>query len=153
MQKYLDEHKAKDYSPASIRKAVIAIRSRKLPDPKQIPNVGSFFKNPIVSRTVLDSIKKQFSGLPSFPAAHDQIKLPAGWLIEHANLTGKQFKNVGLHKKNALVLVKTGNASFEDLLALKEMIIERVQSKFGITLEQEPETIDRSAAETGGKNP
>lgn len=141
LQRYLNQHSISDYSPASLRKAVISIRQAKLPDPKQIPNTGSFFKNPYISQAKFEQLRQQFPGIKGFPT-QDKVKVPAGWLIENAELAGVSFDNVGLHDNNALVLTSSGQATFQELLALKELIIDKVQSKFGIALEQEPQTID-----------
>ena len=141
LQKYLDEHNITDYSPANIRKAVIAIRQHKLPDPKLIPNTGSFFKNPIITKEAFAKLQQTYPHVKHFPA-DQHVKVPAGWLIENAELAGQQIANVGLHDKNALVLTSNGQATFQDLLALKELITDKVQQKFGVTLEQEPQIVD-----------
>lgn len=141
LQRYLDQYKITEVSPGTIRSAVIAIRQTKLPDPKQIPNVGSFFKNPLIPEKQFDELKQKFASIKAFPATDGKVKVPAGWLIENAGLQTDHFKNVGLHDKNSLVLVTHGQADFQELLALIELIIGAIQKKFGITLEQEPQII------------
>lgn len=121
----------------SIRQIIKEIRSVKLPDPNNIPNVGSFFKNPIVSTEVFEKIKERFPNIKSFPAANG-IKIPAGWLIENAGLKGKDFGKISTYKNNALVLVNDGGATFSDVLKTEEEIRLAVKGLFGIELEREP---------------
>ncbi|MFA5773373.1 MAG: FAD-binding protein [Candidatus Paceibacterota bacterium] len=144
VSKYFEEHKIENPNLKQIREAIIEIRKEKLPNPKEIPNVGSFFKNPIVSNSVADKIKADFPNAKFFPletTRQDLVKIPAGWLIENAGLKGKSFGNVSVYDKNALVLVNNGNATKEDLINARNEIIKIVEQKFGITLEQEPEII------------
>jgi UDP-N-acetylmuramate dehydrogenase len=124
-----------------IRQAIIEIRKEKLPNPNEIPNVGSFFKNPIVSSEIALNILLKFPNAKFFPIDEKFTKIPAGWLIENAGLKGKSFGNISVYDKNALVLVNNGNATKEDLLNAKNEIIRIVNEKFEITLEQEPEII------------
>ena len=98
-----------------VSNAVIAIRSSKLPDPKKIGNSGSFFKNPVIAKTQYNSLKENFASMPSYEISNDLVKVPAGWLIEHAGFKGKTFGNYGVHKNQALVLVNYGNAKGEDI--------------------------------------
>jgi len=120
-----------------ISNAVIAIRSSKLPDPKQIGNAGSFFKNPVVEVAVLDNIKKKYPDVPSYPAEPGKVKLAAGWLIERAGWKGFTEKNYGVHKLQALVLVNYGGATGKEIYDLSSQILEDVQRKFGVELERE----------------
>ena len=124
-----------------IRNAIIFIRSNKLPDPRVIPNVGSFFKNPIVGNDVAQKIKIDFPNIKFYPIDEDNIKIPAGWLIENSGLKGQSFGNVSIYNKNSLVLVNNGNANFGDVLKARDEITRIVKEKFEITLEQEPEII------------
>jgi UDP-N-acetylmuramate dehydrogenase len=124
-----------------IREAIISIRNEKLPNPKEIPNVGSFFKNPIVSNDIADKIKKEFKNAKFFPVDNNFTKIPAGWLIENAGLKGKSFGKVSVYDKNALVLVNSNNATCEDIISARDEIIKIVKDRFGIILEQEPEII------------
>ncbi len=116
--------------------AVIAIRQSKLPDPKEIGNAGSFFKNPVVEKSVLVSIQEKHENVPNYPAG-DKVKLAAGWLIEQAGWKGKTFDTFGVHKKQALVLVNYGGSKGQSILDLSTQIITDVKSKFGVELERE----------------
>lgn len=120
-----------------VSNAVIQIRSSKLPDPKEIGNAGSFFKNPVVEKNAIDKIASMYDQFPQYPAPNDKIKLAAGWLIEQAGWKGKTFETYGVHKNQALVLVNYGGSSGSQIYDLSEHIIQDVQSKFGITLERE----------------
>jgi UDP-N-acetylmuramate dehydrogenase len=133
--KKLDIHNP---SIKDISNAVIAIRTSKLPDPKTIGNAGSFFKNPVVSRAILNDIKKNYEDVPFYPTENDNsVKLPAGWLIEKAGWKGKTYANYGVHKMQALVLVNYGNAKGIEILELSTHIIDDIQDKFGVSLERE----------------
>ena len=125
----------------NIRSAIIYIRSQKLPDTRVAPNVGSFFKNPIVPGKVADQILKKFPKAKFFKVDNNLTKVPAGWLIENAGLKGKSFGNVSVYDKNAIVLVNNGNATKEDFMNAKNEITKIVEEKFGIKLEQEPEIV------------
>lgn len=141
LQKYLDENSITDYSPQAIRDAVTAIRAVKLPDPKQIANTGSFFKNPIVDSITANQILKLWPELPHFPARDGMVKLAAGWLIEQAGLKGYKAHGFKTYENNALVVVNESATTFADLQLFKNEIIDQVLDKFGVTLEQEPETL------------
>ena len=135
-----DQLKEKDItepSLADIRMVITEIRSNKLPDPWVIPNVGSFFKNPIVSRDVFEKIKNDFPNIKYFEALNG-VKIPAGWLIETAGLKGISFGPVGTYKNNAMVLVNNGDAGFGDIRNAEDKIRTAVKEKFGILLEREP---------------
>lgn len=120
-----------------VSNAVIAIRSSKLPDPKTIGNAGSFFKNPVIPMQQFESLKSQYSDIPSYPAGENQVKLAAGWLIERAGWKGKTFDRYGVHKLQALVLVNYGGATGNQVFNLSEQIITDIRQKFGVTLERE----------------
>jgi UDP-N-acetylmuramate dehydrogenase len=120
-----------------ISKAVIAIRQSKLPDPKEIGNCGSFFKNPIISIEHFNSLKTIFPDIPSYSVSENEIKVPAGWLIEKAGFKGKTFDNYGVHKKQALVLVNYGGAKGMDILKLARLIQKTVNRIFNIKIETE----------------
>lgn len=120
-----------------VSKAVCEIRQSKLPDPKEIGNAGSFFKNPIVPKSVLRDIQKEYSGIVFYEISDEEVKIPAGWLIEKAGWKGKRFGNFGVHAKQALVLVNYGGAKGSDIFDLSENIIVDIRQKFGITLERE----------------
>ena len=132
-----------DATPKIIFDTVCQIRRSKLPDPKKIPNVGSFFKNPIVTRQQADKLIATYPGLPTFPVAGGLIKLAAAWLIEHCGFKGKRQGKVGVHPMQALVLVNfEGNG--EDLLCLAEAIKSQVAEKFAVVLEVEPRIYGRT---------
>jgi len=120
-----------------ISDAVIAIRRSKLPDPKEIGNSGSFFKNPIVSTEHFNKLKTIFPDIPSYQISEKEIKVPAGWLIEKSGFKGKTFGNYGVHKKQALVLVNYGGAKGIDILNLARLIQKTVSRIFDIKIETE----------------
>ena len=119
-----------------VSEAVIAIRQSKLPDPKQIGNAGSFFKNPEISLEQLEGIKEKFPHVIAYPSPKG-AKLAAGWLIEQCGWKGYTEGNFGVHKLQALVLVNYGGASGQQIFELSNRIIAAVNDKFGITLERE----------------
>ena len=120
-----------------ISKAVISIRESKLPNPKEIGNSGSFFKNPIISKAHFEKLQCNFPDIPSYLVSPNEIKVPAGWLIEKAGFKGKTFKTYGVHKKQALVLVNYGNAKGSNILNLARLIQKTIQQIFGIEIETE----------------
>ena len=121
----------------SIAGAIIRIRNGKLPDPKKIGNAGSFFKNPVISITTFNELKKAFPGLIGFQINTGYTKLAAGWLIEQCGWKGYRKNEVGCYEKQALVLVNYGSAKGIDIFNLSEEIIYSVQEKFNILLERE----------------
>jgi len=125
-----------DPSIKDVSNAVIDIRSSKLPDPKKLGNSGSFFKNPVVSKSVYDSLSLEYN-IPGYVVNADEVKIPAGWLIEHAGWKGKRVGDVGVHVNQALVLVNYGGGSGEDILDLSTRIQISVKEKFGIEIEPE----------------
>lgn len=126
----------------NLQQQVIRIRQSKLPDPKEFPNVGSFFKNPIVNQQVFDQIAVHFPNLPHYPQANDQVKMAAGWLIDQAGWKGKQLGPVGMFHKQALVLVNYGHASLTDVRQTYSAVQQAVWDKFKIMLEPEPVLFD-----------
>jgi len=120
-----------------ISNAVIAIRSSKLPNPKEIGNAGSFFKNPVVSIKVLEAIQLNYENVPNYPAENGDVKLAAGWLIEQAGWKGKTISTYGVHKNQALVLVNYSDTKGSDIYDLSSQIIADIKSKFGVELERE----------------
>lgn len=122
---------------SGIRKAILEIRSAKLPDPAELGNAGSFFKNPIIPVEQYTKLKERYPDIPSYTISDKQVKLPAGWLIERAGWKGKRMGNCGVHDKQALVLVNYGNATGKDLLELAQAIGKTVEERFGITLQME----------------
>lgn len=126
-----------ELSIQAISEAVIRIRRSKLPDPAQIGNAGSFFKNPEVPKPQFEALKKQFDALPGYPLSDDRVKIPAGWLIEQAGWKGYRSGDAGVHTKQALVLVNYGNATGQDLLTLAGQVRNSVQEKFGVAITPE----------------
>ncbi len=124
-----------------ISDAVIEIRTSKLPDPKLIGNAGSFFKNPVVEKTLFEKIKINYADTPSYPINEKCVKIPAGWLIETAGWKGKSLGNYGVHKNQALVLVNYGGATGKEIWDLSSDIKKDVYSKFEIDLEREVNVI------------
>jgi UDP-N-acetylmuramate dehydrogenase len=124
-----------------IRQAITDIRSIKLPNPKKIANVGSFFKNPIVDKVTADKLKHEYPNLTIFPISETKTKVPAGFLIEAVGLKGKNFGSLSIYPNNALVLVNMGTATRTDVICVKDEIIRLVFDRFGIILEVEPEMI------------
>jgi len=133
----LTENKIINPTIKDISDAVIAIRRSKLPDPKEIGNSGSFFKNPIISTDHFNKLKTIFPDIPSYQVSEKETKVPAGWLIEKAGFKGKTFGNYGVHKKQALVLVNYGGAKGSDILNLARLIQKTVNQIFDIDIETE----------------
>ena len=100
-------------------------------------SAGSFFKNPVIEFSVFEKLQKNNPTLKSFPAADGKVKIPAAWLIEQAGWKGKRFENIGVHEKQALVLVNYGNACGNEIFELSVAIIDSVTNKFNIILERE----------------
>ncbi len=121
----------------NIRKAVIAIRESKLPDPKLLGNAGSFFMNPVISEQEFNIIRSNYPDVPSYPAPDGMVKVPAGWLIEKTGWKGRSLGPAAVYEKQALVLVNKGGATGVDVKRLADTIIEDVKQKFGITLTTE----------------
>ena len=120
-----------------VSEAVVAIRESKLPNPKEIGNAGSFFKNPTVETSVYEKLKSQYPDISGYPNQQG-VKLAAGWLIEQAGWKGKQIGNVATHHLQALVIInKTGKASGKEIFDFSSQIIASVQEKFGVLLERE----------------
>jgi UDP-N-acetylmuramate dehydrogenase len=120
-----------------VSNAIIAIRQSKLPDPKDIGNSGSFFKNPIISAEQFSKLQENFPEAPSYKVSDTKIKIPAGWLIEKAGFKGKRYNDCGVHDKQALVLVNYGNAKGSDIYKLARLIQTTVKRIFNITIETE----------------
>lgn len=120
-----------------VSNAVIAIRQSKLPDPKEIGNSGSFFKNPVIDKSFYQSLLEKNPYIPHYPVNDTQVKVPAGWLIEQAGLKGYRKGDAGVHTKQALVLVNYGNATGEELISLARYVQATVLQKFGIEINPE----------------
>ncbi len=120
-----------------VSRAVIHIRQSKLPDPKEIGNSGSFFKNPETDKQHFDLLRKEFPDMPGYALSENKVKVPAGWLIEQAGWKGYREGEAGVHARQALVLVNYGHATGQEILALSRKIQDSVQQKFGIWLQAE----------------
>ncbi len=126
-----------------VSNAVIRIRQRKLPDPKVIGNAGSFFKNPLVNRSLATTLAKEYSGLPVYPVDDVNAKLSAAWLIESCGWKGRSMGEAAVYDKHALVLINKGQATGQDILTLAEAIQASVKDRFGIELQAEPRIISQ----------
>jgi UDP-N-acetylmuramate dehydrogenase len=124
-----------------VSNAVIAIRQSKLPDPKELGNSGSFFKNPIIAKEQYDKVHALDPEMPHYVVSETEVKVPAGWLIEKAGFKGKRFGDAGIHKNQALVLVNYGNATGQEILAVSRDIQTTVLKEFGIAIEAEVNVI------------
>jgi UDP-N-acetylmuramate dehydrogenase len=143
VQQYFDENNIHDYTPQAMRDAVVAIRSSKLPDPARVANNGSFFANPIVDEGTLAQMTADFGVVPHWPAGDGLVKIPAAWLIEQAGFKDFHDTATGMATwaSQPLVLINEHATSTAHLLAFKQKILDAVQQKFGIILEQEPELL------------
>lgn len=123
----------------NIREAICAIRASKLPDPKVLGNAGSFFKNPIVEREVAEQLLQKYPEMPHYatPGDDTRIKLAAGWLIDKAGMKGYRSGAVGVHDRQALVLVNHGGAKGGDVIALSAHVADVVKAKFGVEISPE----------------
>ena len=137
LKNYLEDKNINQPEIADIANAVTAIRQSKLPNPNEIGNSGSFFKNPIISKAEFEKLKKSYPKIPSFDLGNDQIKVPAGWLIEQCGFKGYRMGDAGVHDKQALVLVNHGNASGQEILELSKQIRQHVNETFNIQLTPE----------------
>jgi len=120
-----------------VSRAVIDVRSRKLPDPNKLGNAGSFFKNPVISIDKFLKLKEKYDKIPNYSLNKREVKIPAGWLIEQTGWKGQKINNCGVHDKQALVLVNYGTAKGKDIANLSKQIIEDVEKQFGIYLQTE----------------
>lgn len=137
----LEENNIVNPTIKDVSEAVIAIRNSKLPNPKEIGNSGSFFKNPIISEKEFNRFIAKNPTAPFYKLPENTYKIPAGWLIEKAGFKGKRFGDSGVHKNQALVLVNYGNATGNEILELAKTIQKTVHSKFNILLEPEVNVI------------
>ena len=117
-----------------LRQVITDIRNSKLPDPKVEGNAGSFFMNPIVGRSKFDALKAQYPTMPYYDVDADNVKIPAGWLIDQCGWKGKTVGRAGVHSKQALVLVNRGGATGNEIVSLCKMIVEDVKNKYGVEL-------------------
>ncbi|HMA61769.1 MAG TPA: UDP-N-acetylmuramate dehydrogenase [bacterium] len=138
------EAKLKNYDQENIqvmREIIIDIRKNKLPDPDQIGNAGSFFKNPIVDQKKFESIKEEYSKMPFYKLSSDRIKIPAGWIIEKCGWKGRTIGDAGVYEKQALIIVNNGQATGQEIYELSQKIEADVKAKFGIELEREVQVL------------
>lgn len=127
-----------DITPQQVSAAVIDIRQTKLPDPAIIPNVGSFFKNPVIDQQQFDALKADNPAIVSYPATANEVKLAAGWLIDQAGWKGREVGGAAVHEQQALVLTNPRKSSGQAVLALADLIKQSVFEQFGVMLEMEP---------------
>ena len=121
----------------NIREAICAIRRAKLPDPAVLGNAGSFFKNPVVGAAAAERLLAEYPDMPHYPAPEGRVKLAAGWLIDRAGMKGRRKGAVGVHERQALVLVNHGGATGGEVIAFAHEVQERVRGKFGIEIDTE----------------
>jgi len=133
----LEKMEVNDLSIKAVSDAVIQIRQSKLPNPKEIGNAGSFFKNPIVSKELLKEIQRSYPEVVNYPIDEEKVKLAAGWLIDQAGWKGYRKADFGVHKNQALVLVNYGVAKGSEIYNLSEEILQSVREKYGVDLERE----------------
>lgn len=138
LQSYFDAHAISLYTPQTVRDAVIAIRTDKLPNPSEKPNSGSFFKNAIIEGWQLPDLQAKFPDIKTYEMGNGTIKVPSGWLIDKAGFRGKLLHGMRVNDKNALVLINESAKSYEDLAAARDEIIGAVRDMFRIQIEQEP---------------
>lgn len=138
VQDYLDKNSITLYTAQVIRDAVLAIRKDKLPDPKERPNAGSFFKNAIVEAWQLTDLKEAYPDIPVYDMSEGTYKIPTGWLIENAGLKGALLHGMRVHDKNCLVLINESATGYADLSAARDEIISTVRDTFHIEISQEP---------------
>jgi UDP-N-acetylmuramate dehydrogenase len=141
IENYLQERCFSSPTIRDVSNAVIAIRQSKLPDPAELGNSGSFFKNPIIDKGHFDILKEQFPEIKSYPIDDNKVKVPAGWLIESLGWKGKVVGNTGSHAKQALVLVNYGNAKGSEIHQLAKDIQQSVKDTYLITLDMEVNVI------------
>ena len=137
----LEKQHIKNPSLKDVSNAVIAIRESKLPNPKELGNSGSFFKNPVILKSDFEKIQQKFPDMPYYVVSENEVKVPAGWLIEQAGFKGKRFGDAGIHKNQALVLVNYGNATGQEILAVSKNIQKTIFDTYGISIEVEVNVI------------
>lgn len=122
---------------ATVRQVIVSIRESKLPDPKVLGNAGSFFMNPIVTRTKYETLLQEYPSMPSYQVDATHVKIPAGWMIEQCGWKGKSLGNAAVHDKQALVLVNCGGATGADIVVLSDAVRAAVREKFGVEIRPE----------------
>lgn len=138
VEDYFSQHNITTFTPELLRQAVSAIRVDKLPDPKERPNSGSFFKNAIVEDWQYNSLIAKYPDMPSYEMAGGKRKIPTGWLIDKTGLKGQLINGMRVHDKNSLVLINESATGYADLAAAREKIKTEVRAMFQLEIEQEP---------------
>jgi len=138
LQTYFDSHGITFFTQETVRDAVIAIRTEKLPDPTIRPNTGSFFKNAIIENWQLTDLRASFPDIKVFDMGNGRSKIPSGWLIEQSGMKGQLLHGMRVHDKNSLVLINESATGYADLAAARDEVIGAVRDKFRILIEQEP---------------
>lgn len=138
IQQELEKRGIQQPTPLDVSDVVMAIRASKLPDPAELGNAGSFFKNPVISQQQADALLQRYPALPHYPAGPGRVKLAAGWLIDQAGLKGYRQGDAAVHARQALVLVNHGSASGSEMWALARLVQDRVHQRYGVELEAEP---------------
>jgi UDP-N-acetylmuramate dehydrogenase len=141
LKEWLERNQIDEPTIKDIFRGVVEIRTEKLPNPGDLGNAGSFFKNPVISKSKFDKLLKNFQHVPSYPADKNKVKVPAGWLIEKTGWKGKKVGNTGTYKNQALVIVNHGGATGDEIWQLAQRIQKSVKDKFGIELVPEVNVI------------
>ena len=128
-------------TPQAVFDAVCELRQSKLPDPKTLPNCGSFYKNPIIARQALGHLQQSFVHIPFYDYDPLRVKIPAAWLIDQAGLKGQNLQGLRVHDQQALVLTNPHGSDLLQVLAASDVIVKAVQAKFGIAIEREPQVL------------
>ncbi len=146
VKEYFEKHGLNTEKPSliDIRNAIIEIRKSKLPDPSIVPNVGSFFKNAIISKAHFEKLKETYPSIPSFPDPTDteKVKVPTGWLLEQAGFKNWTSGNFKTHDKNALVMTHIGNGTLDELKKVVKEIQDNIKEMFGIEIEMEVNVVE-----------
>lgn len=129
-------------TPDAVCAAVIGLRKARLHDPSEVPNVGSFFKNPVISATHLQRLREEYPGMPAYGQPEGRYKVPAAWMIDHCQLRGFSVNGAAVSTRHALVLINAGEATQADIQAVAEHVAQCVESRFSVTLEPEPRMYD-----------
>jgi UDP-N-acetylmuramate dehydrogenase len=134
IQSELDKRGIVNPTARDVRNLIIEIRNAKLPDPNVEGNAGSFFMNPVVDKQIFDRLVQEYPEMPYYPVDANNVKIPAGWLIDRCGWKGRSLGRAGIHSKQALVIVNKGGARGSDIVALSEAVRQDVKGKFGIDI-------------------
>ena len=134
IQSELDKRGIANPTARDVRNLIIEIRNAKLPDPNVEGNAGSFFMNPVVDKQIFDRLVQEYPEMPYYPVDANNVKIPAGWLIDRCGWKGRSLGRAGIHSKQALVIVNKGGARGSDIVALSEAVRQDVKGKFGIDI-------------------